>query len=171
MNEKSSCPVLRGRDSGNTALLLDHLEDANLIQAQLEGANLIEARLEGADLFQAHLGRADLRAARLGRTHLSDVLLGDKRRIGPRLADVQWGDANLAVVEWSQVAQLCDEYEAHQKETRNGQKKAKWLHLIDYQEAVRANRQLAVALQAQGLNEDAARFIYHAQKLQRIVLR
>ncbi len=148
-----------------------HLEDANLIQAQLEGANLIEARLEGADLFQAHLGRADLRAARLGRTHLSDVLLGDKRRIGPRLADVQWGDANLAVVEWSQVAQLCDEYEAHQKETRNGQKKAKWLHLIDYQEAVRANRQLAVALQAQGLNEDAARFIYHAQKLQRIVLR
>src|SRR5713226_2997500 len=97
MNEKSSCPVLRGRDSGNTALLLDHLEDANLIQAQLEGANLIEARLEGADLFQAHLGRADLRAARLGRTHLSDVLLGDKRRIGPRLADVQWAEESQMV--------------------------------------------------------------------------
>ena len=25
MNEKSSCPVLRGRDGGNTTLLLDHL--------------------------------------------------------------------------------------------------------------------------------------------------
>src|SRR5258708_11421156 len=25
MNEKSSCPVLRGRDGGNTILLLDHL--------------------------------------------------------------------------------------------------------------------------------------------------
>lgn len=37
--------------------------------------------------------------------------------------------------------------------------------------AVRANRQLAVALQGQGLNEEAARFAYRAQKLQRVVLR
>jgi hypothetical protein len=36
---------------------------------------------------------------------------------------------------------------------------------------VRANRQLALALQAQGLNEDAVRFAYRAQVLQRIVLR
>ena len=41
----------------------------------------------------------------------------------------------------------------------------------NYGDAVRANRQLAVALQSQGLNEDAARFAYRAQKLQRIVLR
>lgn len=37
--------------------------------------------------------------------------------------------------------------------------------------AVRANRQLVVALQAQGLNEDAVRFAYRAQRLQRIVSR
>ncbi|HCF87258.1 MAG TPA: hypothetical protein DEV72_18895 [Ktedonobacter sp.] len=37
--------------------------------------------------------------------------------------------------------------------------------------AVRANRQLAVALQTQGLNEDAAYFAYRAQKLQCITLR
>jgi len=36
---------------------------------------------------------------------------------------------------------------------------------------VRANRQLAVALQAQGLNEEAAHFAYRAQKLQCVVLR
>jgi hypothetical protein len=35
---------------------------------------------------------------------------------------------------------------------------------------VRANRQLAVALQAQGLNEDAARFAYRANVLQHKVL-
>src|SRR5713226_4738164 len=35
--------------------------------------------------------------------------------------------------------------------------------------AVRANRQLAIALQSQGLNEDAARFAYRAQVLQKSV--
>ena len=36
---------------------------------------------------------------------------------------------------------------------------------------MRANRQLAVALQGQGLNEEAARYAYRAQRLQRVVLR
>jgi hypothetical protein len=40
-----------------------------------------------------------------------------------------------------------------------------------FQAAVRANRQLAIALQAQGLNEEASRFAYRAQKLQRGVAR
>jgi hypothetical protein len=43
--------------------------------------------------------------------------------------------------------------------------------LEKYRSAVRAYRQLAVALQGQGLNEDAARFGYRAQKLQRVLLR
>jgi len=43
--------------------------------------------------------------------------------------------------------------------------------LEEYEAAVRANRQLAVALRAQGLDEEAARFAYRAQLLQRIVLR
>ena len=45
------------------------------------------------------------------------------------------------------------------------------MRVEEYERAVRANRQLATALQAQGLNEDAARFAYRAQKLQRVVLR
>jgi len=47
------------------------------------------------------------------------------------------------------------------------------LHLaqIDrYKEAVRANRQIAIALRAQGLNEYADRFAYRAQTIQRNVL-
>lgn len=35
---------------------------------------------------------------------------------------------------------------------------------------MRANRQLTVALQAQGMNEDASRFAYRAQRLQRTAL-
>ena len=53
----------------------------------------------------------------------------------------------------------------------NGKVKDKDRRLGDYTQAVRANRQLAVVLQAQGLNENAAYFAYRAQRLQRVVLR
>jgi hypothetical protein len=38
MNEKSSCPVLRGRDGGNIILLLDLLRGAIRSLADLNGA-------------------------------------------------------------------------------------------------------------------------------------
>ena len=45
------------------------------------------------------------------------------------------------------------------------------MRLEEYEGAVRAYRQLAVALQPQGLNEDAVGFAYRAQMLQRTVFR
>src|SRR5216683_2526908 len=147
------------------------LEGADLRGAQLEGASLIGAQLEGAHLSEAQLGGADLSGAQLKRAILRNVILGDQQRIGPRLADLQWGETNLAVVDWSQVAALGDEHQARQKKTPGGKKKGQAERVSEYQAAVRANRQLAVALQAQGLHEEAARFAYRAQRLQRIVLR
>jgi hypothetical protein len=91
--------------------------------------------------------------------------------VGPRLADTQWGVTNLAVVDWSQVTKPGDEWEAKQKMTTDGKKKEKAERLNDYRAAARANRQLAVALQAEGLSEETARFAYRAQRLQRVVLR
>jgi hypothetical protein len=64
---------------------------------------------------------------------------------------------------------LGDEYEARQK-MLNGQVKNRTVQLGEYAKAARASRQLAFALQGQGLNEDAARFAYRAQVLQRKVL-
>jgi len=148
-----------------------YLKGAHLRGAQLEGADLSEAQLEGADLSRAQLKGAILSGAQLKGAILRNVILGDKQRIGPRLADLQWGDNNLAVVDWSQVDVLGDEREARQKKTPDGKKKEKAERLSEYQAAVRANRQLAVALQSQGLSEEAARFAYRAQRLQRIVLR
>ena len=78
--------------------------------------------------------------------------------------------ANLSVVEWSKLEQLGEEHKARQKYDGQGVLKSKEQQWIDYETAVRANRQLAVALLNQGLNEDAARFAYHAQVLQRKVL-
>ena len=66
---------------------------------------------------------------------------------------------------------LGDDAKALQLKQWKGEARNAKERLSDYQRAVRANRQLATALQGQGLNEQAARFVYRAQKLQRVVLR
>jgi uncharacterized protein YjbI with pentapeptide repeats len=157
-----------------------NLKGADLSRVHLEGAYLNEAHLEDTFLYRAHLERtflykAHLEGARLSKTHVEEAHLkkaleSGEQHIGPSLADAQWGNVNLAAVQWSQVDMLADEYEARQT-TRKGKRKNSVTRLEEYEAAVRANRQLAVALRAQGLDEDAARFAYRAQLLQRIVLR
>ena len=156
-----------------------YLQNADLSGAHLEGAYLNEAHLEGTFLYKAHLERtflykAHLEGARLSRTSTKEAQLkkaveSGKQHVGPSLADAQWGNVNLAVVQWSQVDMLGDEHEARQT-TRTGKRKNSVTRLEEYEAAVRANRQLAVALREQGLDEEAARFAYRAQLLQRIVL-
>jgi uncharacterized protein YjbI with pentapeptide repeats len=146
-----------------------HLEEANLGTAHLEGADLWFAHLEGAFLWHTHLQGARLYEAHLEGAHLDRLVLADENQAGPRLVDTHWGDANLAVVDWSQIRMLGDEDEARQNE-REGKVKDRQTRVAEYEVAVRANRQLALALQAQGLSEDAARFSYRAQVLQRKAL-
>ncbi len=148
-----------------------HLEKVNLRGARLEEAYLIRTHLEGIILLGAHLERANLTGTYLERAYLERVSLADEQRIGPRLLDTQWSNANLAIVDWAPVKILDDEYRAKQLNTPDARPKNNSEKLRDYEKAVRANRQLAVALQEQGLNEDAARFAYRAQKLQRTVFR
>src|SRR6266699_3548764 len=156
-----------------------YLQEADLSKAHLEGAYLGEAHLEDTTLYRAHLERtflykAHLEGARLSRTHVEVAKRkkaeSGEQLIGPSLADAQWSNVNLAVVQWSQVDMLGDEYKARQA-TQTGERKNNMIRLEEYEAAVRANRQLAVALRAQGLDEEAARFGYRAQLLQRIVLR
>lgn len=151
-----------------------HLEGAYLGNTYLEGTELAWAHLKGVDLTWARLIRADLTGADLEAADLDNtifVLAGEKQGIGPKLAEVHWGETNLAAVDWSQVKKLGEEYEAQQPKTSRGKVKGKVVRLSEYQTAVRANRQLAVALQVKGLNEVAARFAFRAQKLQRVVFR
>src|SRR6266516_456997 len=156
-----------------------HLQGATLRWTHLEQAYLNGAHLEKADLSRAHVERAflykaHLEGARLSRTHVEVAKRkkaeSGEQLIGPSLADAQWSNVNLAVVQWSQVDMLGDEYKARQT-TQTGERKNNMIRLEEYEAAVRANRQLAVALRAQGLDEEAARFGYRAQLLQRIVLR
>lgn len=155
-----------------------HLEETNLGSANMQGvycegahlerADLWYAHLRGAFLWRVHLQEARLYEAHLEGAHLDGLALADENRVGPRLVDTHWEGANLSVVNWPQVRMLGDEYQARQK-TRDGKAKDRATRLQEFDAAVRANRQLAVALQAQGLNEDAARFLYRAQILQRKV--
>ena len=174
-------------------LYMAHLERADLFKAHLAGASLRKAHLEGASLRLAYLAAvegetknekiqlnyyasirplppADLRAAFMDSvTDLRNAHLGSEKHGFVRLSDVHWGDVNLAIVDWSLIQQLGDEGRAR---AQSFEKKVDNETLTEsYREAVRANRQLAVALQGQGLNEEAAHFLYRAQVLQREVVR
>jgi uncharacterized protein YjbI with pentapeptide repeats len=171
------------------AQALVHLEGANLRRAHLEGAILAEAHLEQQDLNGVHLEHAYLLRTHLEEAHLwgghieranligaylegallGSVVLADEKHVGPVVVDTRWSNTNLAIVDWSQVNMLGDEYKVR-KIMRDAQVKDRVEWLWQYDRAVRANRQLAVALQSQGLNEDAARFAYRAQVLQKSVL-
>jgi uncharacterized protein YjbI with pentapeptide repeats len=148
-----------------------HLERANLEHAHLELSDLAGSHLEGTTLEKAHLGGTYLRRAFFDMTSLlNGAYLNDKKLGSTLIANVNWNGVNLSKLEWSQVKVLGDEARARQS-TDNGKRKGRLRRLDEYEQAVRANRQLAVALQGQGLNEVAVRFAYRAQKLQRVVLR
>ena len=146
------------------------LQEANLTGAQLQGADLREAQLQGADLSWAQLQNADLRWVQLQHAYLTDVTLADSKGTSPPIADAQWDGVNLSVVDWSLVKQLGDEYKARQSK-RDEKMKDEATRLEEYKRAVRANRQLAVVLRDQGLNEEADHFAYRAHICQRSVLR
>jgi len=159
---------LREAHLERATLVRAHLEWADLPDAHLEGAVLIRAHLEGAHLRGAHLEGADLRRAFFDfATNLDGTVISNAQGEGVLLAGIHWGGVDLTMLDWAQVKLLGDERLARQDGRTGERHKDAASRLAAYQAAVRANRQLAVALQAQGLNEEAARFAYRAQKLQR----
>ena len=167
------------------------LENANLREVHLEGANLRRAYMNGTYFRDAYLAEADLsrsllrgayfRGAHLEGTDLKGsifdtvsklegITLGSEEWGFALLAGAHWGGADISVIDWTQTEILGDESEAQQKKHKDKIKDNK-TRIEEYKRAVKANRQLSVALQSQGLNEDAARFAYRAQLCQHIVLR
>jgi uncharacterized protein YjbI with pentapeptide repeats len=160
--------ILRDAHLERAVLWEAHLEGVVLIGAYLQGADLRRAYLQGADLRGACLQGADLRGASCSHINLFDTILADEHGVGPSLADVQWGETNLSLVDWSQIRILGDEQRASQP-IADGKKKDSATRQKEYQAAYRANHQLAIALQNQGLIKDASRFTYRAKRLERVV--
>jgi hypothetical protein len=133
--------------------------------------------LAGASLFGAHLGGVRLDGARLARVDLREAVFDKSSRLngavltGAFLDRVSFDGANLSTCDWSQGDILGDEMTARKAENANGKPKDLATRLDEFRAAVRANRTLSNALRAQGLTEDADRFAYRAQILQREVLR
>ena len=147
------------------------LEGANFSKAKLERADFSKAKLEGANFSEATLGEAYFRRAKLEGADFGEVTLGNRRGVGPWLADVQgWDGVNLAVIDWFQIRWLGEEVEAHKKKQDGGRRKGKVIRVEEYHRAARGYRQLATALEGQGLKEEAEHFAYRAQVMQRIML-
>jgi uncharacterized protein YjbI with pentapeptide repeats len=164
---------LRGASLEGADFNFAYLDRAVLIEAHMEGAVLRFARLGRADLIKAHLEGtildenmlrairqwrpdfprrlppADLRGAFLDTgTTLEDVNLGNPGLGFALLGDVRWGDANLAVVNWQSLRMLGDEQIANQRNHADGTKKTRKNRIDDYENAARANRQVAAALRS-----------------------
>ncbi len=155
------------------ALFTDaHLESANLYQADCRNASFYIAHLEGAYLGQAQFAKATIRRAFFdAATSWNDAVLWDEQHVSPSLADARWNDTNLATLDWTQVRMIGDERDARSRTDREGKPKTPQKWRDNLRRAVRANRQLAVTLRGQGMNEEADRFAYRAQVCQRMLLR
>jgi len=176
-----------------------HLEAAALPRARLQGASLDRAYLEGADLDDADLQGADLRDADLSRGNLylahlegADLsratlrwaylfgtsfdkasTLKEAALTGVILDQATFDTTNLSVVDWREVPVLGDELSARKaKDTQDDGYRNLWRfdRRNEFLAAVRAYRRLAVALQTNGLSEDASRYLYRAQFCQRAAL-
>lgn len=153
------------RDAGLTRAFLQEaearwasMEGSRMRGVHLEGANLRGAHLEGCTLSEAYLNGTDLRSVFFDSASSLDTL-GTKNATA-LVSRVRWGGVDLTRIDWSQVVMLEDERSAKKQTDRD-------LHLARLHEAVRAYRNLAIELREQGLDDEAARFTYRAQVLQR----
>jgi Pentapeptide repeats (8 copies) len=147
-----------------------HLENATLSGAHLKETSLIDAHLEGAHLLATHLeGAYLLRGFLNAESELNGITLYNSEVGAVSLGDVRWGDVNLAVVDWSTLPTLGDEFMSQKLKFNSRMRPFRETYLESLQLATRAYRQLAVVLRNQGLNEEAARFAYRGQLMQRKV--
>jgi hypothetical protein len=164
---------LRGADLRRANLSGMFLRGADLSDSYLRFANLYRAylrfaNLSGAFVREANLAGADLRSVRMD---VGTVLFGATLDANTRLADVLWNGVPLTRLDWDDVRVIGDERIARDPRDERGKKKDPLTRLHDFNNAVLAYRQLSTVLRSQGQNEQADRFGYRAQVLQRTVLR
>ena len=133
-----------------------HFEGAQLSKVNLSSTSLKDSHLEGADLTLADLHGANLSGVYFdGETKLNQIFLGNEDHDAASLVDIHWGEVNISVVDWSSLYKLGNERVIRKSDMFRSQ--------------VRAYRQLSVVLRNQGFNDEANRFAYRAQLMQRKV--
>ncbi len=188
-------------DLSHTSFVFSNLSGADLRGANLRGADLTSAKLRGVDLRGARLDAdtrlTDVEFD--GRTCVVDVvwsdaslnhinwdgltLLGDEveardprgKRRTLMIGSYTWRNARTAVRR-SKATRVSKTAVARRRLTPSDSKKldleSRRTHeLVAYEDAATANRQVAMALRNQGLNDYADHFAYRAHLCQRIVSR
>jgi len=175
--------TLNDADMGRVILHRGELNYATLTGAHLRQANLSSANLQYTNLAGARFHNADLRGTVLhgaymdARTILSDARLDEHTWLG----DISWNGAALTRIDWDRAPRIGDEGKPLAGTSRavpggmTGDQEVAPLskgqaRIKRYRDAARAYQQLALALQAQGMGEPAARYAYRAQTLQRKAL-
>jgi len=154
---------LRAANLEGALVFYANLRFAHMDDAHVNGAHLIGAHLEGANLGGASLARADLCNVWMDKaTSLNNVMLERAS-----LDQATFDNTNLSVVDWKKIPILGDELTAQTARDAGGKRKSRQQRITDYQAAVRAYRRLAVALQANGLSEEATNYLYRASIMQR----
>lgn len=139
------------------------LRNARLCYAVLHHADLRRACLHGADLYSAYLGQALLDRASLdATTNLDEAFLTDAS-----LGEINFGGANLCNVDWAEVPVLGDELAARTARSHDGRRKSRQQRIADYAAAALAYQRLVRALRENGLREEAERYDFRAQLMQR----
>ena len=140
------------------------LSGANLGMANLTGASLYDANLSGTILQQANLSGANLKAVKLSNETNLEMVIFDNHT---RMVDIDWNGVKLTQVDWELMDRLGDDYYADLRHSTQGVRLDTSARLWRYQDAARANRQLALVLREQGLNGYADRFNFRAQVMER----
>jgi uncharacterized protein YjbI with pentapeptide repeats len=148
---------LNEADLSGTLLESADLTGTGLIQAKLSNSELVNAVLYGTILEETDLRNANLIGARMD---ASTALINTIFDTHTRLCDVGWNGVSLTQTHWHHLPTLGDEAIIDLNTDPQNRLRA-------CRVGVRAYRQLAVALEEQGLSEDAARFAYRAHLLQR----
>jgi uncharacterized protein YjbI with pentapeptide repeats len=164
---------LEGAHFGSAMLEGAHFWDAELKGAdfrlaKLESVNFWGAKLEGVNFGSAKLEGADFGSAKLEGANFGSAIVVTTQGIGPMVADVTgWDERSLPLREWSAVKLLGDEAEA--KKRRDSQRKVKdaTTRFEEYFAATRAYRQVATAVEGMGRKEEAEKFAFRAQVMQR----
>jgi hypothetical protein len=143
------------------------LQRADLGRAYLYGAYPFVAHLEGPNLSEAKLAGAILRTACLNvSTPLDGAVLSDVEHGAFQVIDVGWAGCDMTTLSWYQVSVVGEERLVRQLRSASGERKSRGMRLLQFECAVRANRQVAVHFRQQGFNENADKFAYRAQVLQ-----
>jgi len=148
------------------------LPPADLRSAYFDSSTNLEGAILSKKYGESHSHRSFLVAL----TNLKTTIPGQKGNKAKQehgsitLADANWNNVNFAVIDWAPIKHLGDEHIALQKRSHDGHRKAKAIRIAEYEAAARANRQLALALEQQGMDEEAARFAFKAQNLRRALL-